>query len=101
MPISDASPVIPVPEPPAVTVMFELTVAPCVIEMQLVPAGVLGGHAEVGVIASVVKVGVNVPAAAGQPFTRFVTFTEPSPVAGSYPDVALKPAAPFVKGELF
>jgi hypothetical protein len=100
VPISEASPVIPVPDPDpvAVTVIFEVTVAPCTMDTQLVPAGVPDGHVESGDMVSAVEVGVNVPTAAGQPFTRFVTLTEPRPVARSYPEVALKPRPPFAKG---
>src|ERR1700733_10230187 len=95
MPIKAPSPVIPLPDPPAVTLIFDVTVAPYTMDRQLViPTGVLGGHIESGAIESDVTVGVNTPAAAGHPVTRFVTFTEPRPVARSYPEVALKPRVP-------
>src|ERR1700733_751974 len=62
--------------------------------MQLViPAGA-PAHELRGVSVSVVEVPMNAPTAAGHPSTKFVTLSEPRPVARSKPVPVTKPSTP-------
>src|ERR1700732_1854337 len=109
VPISDASfavfmvAVIGLETVPPETLMLTVTVAPCVTERQLVmPAGVPAGHeASNGERASVVVVETKLPTAADQPLIRFVTFTEPRPVARSNPVAVPNPIVPVGAPTLF